>query len=85
MDVAYESIACTRGNTRGKGCLHAGHCYYFLEDVYPRMTGRRPLKTPGVIKALFPEAGIGFMRTRPAAAQPAFPAPGIVPAPGAQH
>ena len=46
-------------------CANAGHCYYFLEDVYPRMTGRRPLKTPGVIKALFPEAGIGFMRTRP--------------------
>ena len=63
----------------------AGHCYYFLEDVYPRITGRRPLKTPGVIKALFPEAGIGFMRTQPAAPQPAFPAPGVVPPPGAQR
>jgi Derlin-2/3 len=31
----------------------AGHAYYFLEDVYPRMTGRRPLKTPSLIKALF--------------------------------
>ena len=31
----------------------AGHAYYFLEDVYPRMTGRRPLKTPSFIKALF--------------------------------
>lgn len=33
----------------------AGHAYYFLEDVYPRMTGRRPLKTPGFVKALFSE------------------------------
>ena len=33
----------------------AGHIYYFLEDVYPRMTGRRPLKTPGFLKALFPQ------------------------------
>jgi Derlin-2/3 len=33
---------------------HAGHIYYFLEDVYPRMTGRRPLKTPALIKFLFP-------------------------------
>lgn len=33
----------------------AGHAYYFLEDVYPRMTDRRPLKTPSVIKALFAE------------------------------
>lgn len=32
----------------------SGHVYYFLEDVYPRMTGRRPLKTPGFVKALFP-------------------------------
>jgi len=47
----------------------AGHVYYFLEDVYPRMTGRRPLKTPSFIKALFaddnvvvaraPNAGVG--------------------------
>lgn len=36
----------------------AGHAYYFLEDVYPRMTGRRPLKTPGFIKALFPEDNV---------------------------
>ncbi|KAG6474820.1 derlin-2.2-like [Zingiber officinale] len=31
----------------------AGHTYYFLEDVYPKMSGRRPLKTPSFIKALF--------------------------------
>lgn len=78
--LCQDDVACTKAFW-----LHAGHCYYFLEDVYPRMTGRRPLKTPGAIKALFPEAGIGFMRTRPAAAQPAFPAPGVVPPPGAQH
>jgi len=36
----------------------AGHVYYFLEDVYPRMSGgRRPLRTPGVLTALFPAAG----------------------------
>ena len=34
--------------------MAAGHAYYFLEDVYPRMSGRRLLKTPGIIKALFP-------------------------------
>jgi Derlin-2/3 len=38
--------------------MGAGHAYYFLEDVYPRMTGRRPLKTPSVIKALFPTENI---------------------------
>ncbi|CAA6668718.1 unnamed protein product [Spirodela intermedia] len=26
--------------------MFAGHAYYFLEDVYPRMTGRRLLRTP---------------------------------------
>lgn len=31
----------------------AGHAYYFLEDVYPHMTGRRLLKTPSFIKSLF--------------------------------
>eukprot|EP00027_Filamoeba_sp_ATCC50430_P010686 CAMPEP_0168562202 /NCGR_PEP_ID=MMETSP0413-20121227/11997_1 /TAXON_ID=136452 /ORGANISM="Filamoeba nolandi, Strain NC-AS-23-1" /LENGTH=183 /DNA_ID=CAMNT_0008593613 /DNA_START=128 /DNA_END=679 /DNA_ORIENTATION=- len=30
-----------------------GHIYYFLEDVYPQTTGRRLLKTPGFIKAIF--------------------------------
>ncbi|MEW5307270.1 MAG: hypothetical protein WDW38_002487 [Sanguina aurantia] len=34
--------------------MAAGHVYYFLEDVYPRMSGRRPLRTPGFIKALLP-------------------------------
>ena len=31
----------------------AGHAYYFLEDVYPRLSGRRPLKPPSFIKSLF--------------------------------
>ncbi|KAJ6843528.1 derlin-2.2-like [Iris pallida] len=36
----------------------AGHAYYFLEDVYPRMTGRRLLKTPALIKSLFAEDAV---------------------------
>ena len=40
---------------RWMSCI-SGHAYYFLEDVYPRMTGRRPLRTPGFVKALFSEA-----------------------------
>lgn len=31
----------------------AGHAYYFLAEIYPRMTGRRPLRTPSFIKSLF--------------------------------
>lgn len=40
----------------------AGHVYYFLEDVYPRMTGRRPLKTPSFIKALFADDNVVVAR-----------------------
>ncbi|CAD5177761.1 derlin-2.2-like [Musa acuminata AAA Group] len=36
----------------------AGHTYYFLEDVYPQMTGRRLLKTPWFIKALFADDNV---------------------------
>ncbi|URE08657.1 hypothetical protein MUK42_23577 [Musa troglodytarum] len=36
----------------------AGHTYYYLEDVYPQMTGRRPLKTPWFIKALFADDNV---------------------------
>lgn len=46
----------------------AGHAYYFLEDVYPRMTGRRPLKTPAIIRALFPAENIQAPRVAPMAA-----------------
>lgn len=40
----------------------AGHAYYFLEDVYPRMTGRRPLKTPSFIKSLFADEAVVVAR-----------------------
>lgn len=57
--------------------MGAGHAYYFLEDVYPRMTGRRPLKTPSVIKALFPTENIQPV-ARPIAVPVAAPAAGAV-------
>ncbi|CAI5977870.1 unnamed protein product [Closterium sp. NIES-64] len=34
--------------------MAAGHVYYFLVDVYPKISGRQLLKTPGILKALFP-------------------------------
>ncbi|KAK6917306.1 Derlin [Dillenia turbinata] len=40
----------------------AGHAYYFLEDVYPQMTGRRPLRTPAFIKALFADEAVVMAR-----------------------
>lgn len=40
----------------------AGHAYYFLEDVYPRMTGRHPLKTPLLIKQLFADETVVVAR-----------------------
>jgi len=51
----------------------AGHAYYFLEDVYPRMTGRRPLKTPLLIKALFADDPV--VVARPANVRFAAPQP----------
>jgi len=30
-----------------------GHIYYFFEDVYPETSGRRLLRTPGILKAMF--------------------------------
>eukprot|EP00217_Crustomastix_stigmatica_P014534 CAMPEP_0183801916 /NCGR_PEP_ID=MMETSP0803_2-20130417/29073_1 /TAXON_ID=195967 /ORGANISM="Crustomastix stigmata, Strain CCMP3273" /LENGTH=212 /DNA_ID=CAMNT_0026046647 /DNA_START=129 /DNA_END=763 /DNA_ORIENTATION=- len=35
--------------------MGAGHTYYFLEDYYPRMSGRRVLRTPGLLRALVPD------------------------------
>lgn len=29
--------------------IAVGHLYYFLEDVYPATSGRRLLKTPGIL------------------------------------
>ncbi|CAI7784492.1 unnamed protein product [Closterium sp. NIES-54] len=34
--------------------MAAGHVYYFLVDVYPKISGRQLLKTPGILKVLFP-------------------------------
>lgn len=45
---------CKQGRFIAGRCCGAGHAYYFLEDVYPRMTGRRPLRTPRIVKAMFP-------------------------------
>ena len=53
----------------------SGHAFYFLNDVYPTMTDRRPLRTPRVIKRAFgqddaPEAdvwGVGNFRPEPIA------------------
>ncbi|KAG6419038.1 hypothetical protein SASPL_121246 [Salvia splendens] len=50
----------------------AGHAYYFLEDVYPRMTGRRPLRTPAIIRSLFADEPV--VAVRPAAVRFAAPA-----------
>jgi len=50
--------------------MAAGHAYYFLEDVYPLMTGRRILKTPALIRALFPEDTVLVARPAPAAWAP---------------
>eukprot|EP01104_Vermistella_antarctica_P004734 TRINITY_DN15160_c0_g1_i1.p1 TRINITY_DN15160_c0_g1~~TRINITY_DN15160_c0_g1_i1.p1 ORF type:complete len:217 (+),score=41.42 TRINITY_DN15160_c0_g1_i1:322-972(+) len=33
--------------------IAVGHIYYFLADVYPDVTGRRIMRTPGFIKSLF--------------------------------
>eukprot|EP01120_Amphizonella_sp_Union-15-10_P014715 TRINITY_DN7236_c0_g1_i2.p1 TRINITY_DN7236_c0_g1~~TRINITY_DN7236_c0_g1_i2.p1 ORF type:complete len:242 (-),score=40.70 TRINITY_DN7236_c0_g1_i2:71-751(-) len=33
--------------------IAVGHLYYFLEDIYPRNTGRRFLKTPSILKQIF--------------------------------
>lgn len=62
----------------------AGHCYYFLEDVYPRMTGRRPLRTPSLVKALFPAGEtVRMVHLPPQPPQNAgFQGPGVVPEPG---
>lgn len=75
-------------------CLAAGHLYYFLEDVYPRMSGRRVLKTPALLRALFhDEAELihpmqddvptadQVPQEQHRVANNGFPAPGIVPPP----
>ncbi len=51
-------------------CAHllASHPPIPRQDVYPRMTGRRPLKTPAIIRALFPAENIQAPRVAPMAA-----------------
>jgi len=39
--------------------IAVGHVYYFLDDVYPRITGRRWLKTPQFLKILLDHPGDG--------------------------
>jgi Derlin-2/3 len=39
--------------------IATGHTYYFLADVYPRFSGRRPLATPALIRALWPAEAAG--------------------------
>lgn len=52
-------------SVRGPPCCH--WCPT-SQDVYPRMTGRRPLKTPAIIRALFPAENIQAPRVAPMAA-----------------
>jgi len=35
--------------------IFVGHCYYFLEDIYPLTSGYRPLMTPQFLKEFFHE------------------------------
>ncbi|CAM8903154.1 hypothetical protein QQ045_011257 [Rhodiola kirilowii] len=42
--------------------MTAGHAYYFLQEIYPRITGRRPLRTPSFIKALFADEAVVVAR-----------------------
>jgi hypothetical protein len=81
--VALRCLANGRGRLPGDpSCSffrRAGHAYYFLEDVYPRMTGRRPLRTPGFVKALFPGEDAGQAINLP---MPMAPGPGVVRPPG---
>jgi len=39
--------------------IGVGHIYYFLEDVYPSISNRRLLKTPGFIKSFFEQVEVG--------------------------
>lgn len=63
--VIYRDISLTQG-------MVAGHAYYFLDDVYPKMTGRRPLRTPAIIQSLFADEPV--VAARPAAVRFAAPA-----------
>ena len=49
---SMKSASFKGGHNPSPLCASAGHCYYFLEDVYPHMSGRRPLRTPGALLQL---------------------------------
>ncbi len=57
-----------------------GHLYYFLADVYPAQTNRRPLKTPTWLKALCGE----LPHQQPQRVANARPAAAAAPAPRPQ-
>lgn len=67
--VSWQGSSCWLSRSRWDVC--AGHCYYFLEDVYPRQSGRRPLKTPQLLKMLFPRADEIRPLAQPAGAEQA--------------
>jgi len=50
--LIFSTIIGSQPVTDALGLI-AGHAYYFLKDVYPDMTGREPLATPGIVCALF--------------------------------
>lgn len=41
--------------------IFIGHLYYYLEDVYPKISGVRYLETPRVFKYLLEQQGIFFL------------------------
>ncbi|KAG2428294.1 hypothetical protein HXX76_010444 [Chlamydomonas incerta] len=68
--------------------MAAGHVYYFLEDVYPRISGRRPLRTPALLRMMFPaeDAVVGVVAPAvvpPPEPQDAFEPQAPAPAPAA--
>ncbi len=75
--AVYFCNKCSLVVARNSSPSHSpsGHVYYFLEDVYPRMTHRRPLKTPGFVRALFPA-------DEPIVMPPPVPPPQYVPPAG---
>jgi Derlin-2/3 len=51
--------------------MAAGHAYYYLEDVYPHISGgRRLLRTPAIVRAVFPAEAIARPPTPAAAPRP---------------
>ncbi|KAL9660166.1 hypothetical protein QQ045_024978 [Rhodiola kirilowii] len=58
LDVLLGLSVLFGGNAWGNLLgMVAGHAFFFLDRLYPKMTGRRPLRmrTPSFIKAWFAE------------------------------